>query len=344
MKKLLSIMLISLMLIALLASCGAPNNTDTDSQGDETNTDTESNVNTDDTETDSNSPVLPEPEPEPEPKPEPEPDIEEKEEHIYLQINESPTYVYFSTDVDHNFYKYDYYSLSNKAYKEYKENQKDFYVSLYFANIDFENISSEIEAHIVDRRTGNVSKIDIIKSVSNYILKDNTLQFKIILEETLQENEIVLFSFEVKRNGIEHKEIIQFPIEYTPITHKEYLVGRFEYIKNFEVLEINFVHDKDYPHIFVTWETGEKIENEFGEFPVIDGITIFLLDDSAIFEFETIKVGDTIEDVLEIDPEAVVYEKTEELPQETYHFFENCIFIFKYENGKICGIEKYIFD
>ena len=40
MKKLLSIMLVSLMLIALLTACGAPNNTDTDSQGDETNTDT----------------------------------------------------------------------------------------------------------------------------------------------------------------------------------------------------------------------------------------------------------------------------------------------------------------
>ena len=39
MKKLLSIMLISLMLIALLTACGAPNNTDTDSQIDETNTD-----------------------------------------------------------------------------------------------------------------------------------------------------------------------------------------------------------------------------------------------------------------------------------------------------------------
>ena len=52
MKKLLSIMLISLMLIALLTACGAPNNTDTDSQGDETNTDTESNINTDETNTD----------------------------------------------------------------------------------------------------------------------------------------------------------------------------------------------------------------------------------------------------------------------------------------------------
>lgn len=50
MKKLLSIMLVSLMLIALLTACGTPVNINTDTS---TNTDTDSNVNTDGTETDS---------------------------------------------------------------------------------------------------------------------------------------------------------------------------------------------------------------------------------------------------------------------------------------------------
>ena len=272
-------------------------------------------------------------------------------EHMYARINGCGASLEYgdlkkAISYETNEHIWFYNSYYPKAYIDSSAGNIEYMISVFFDNINVKSISQEIHAFVLEERIAPARKIDIVEKIDSFKFEDNHLSIKLILSETLPEDELVIFTFDtemITTDGALETKPITLILRYSPQEYKEYLVGRFSYIR--ELNNLSATYDSYCSSISYFWDTGETHTLPDGTIiNIIDNMIFVLAQEEKICDFESIEVGDTLDTVLTLDPETTIYEATEIFPQETYHFFENRVYIFKYQDGTIFGIEKYIFD